>query len=154
MAATIHVVRKDNIVEHKSFPLKYTGLPDLEDGCIRARTAIASLTSNNLSYAHMGTALHWWDAFPVPKELPAPYNDRSQYGVVPVWGYAEVLESRVAGIDAGRLMWGFWPSHDLAIVLQLQKATGEGHFMDVSEPFSLNGDQMLIPARSPLPEPK
>lgn len=129
----IHVVAKANTAEHHVVTSSTASLPALVDGQIRVRSLLVGLTSNNMAYATQGTRLHWWNAFPVPADLPAPYNDRTSYGIVPTWGYGEVLESRTSSIEAGRLIWGFWPSSELPVDLQLKPAGVEGHFVDVTE---------------------
>jgi hypothetical protein len=136
--AIVHVISKADIGEHKTVSVPTT-LPALEDGHVRVRSAIISLTNNNLSYAQLGTALKWWDAYPVPSGLETPYNDRDVYGIVPAWGYAEVLESRIDGLEPGNLLWGFWPTSDLPVDLRLEPAGQsaaqviEGQWMETSE---------------------
>ena len=131
--AQIHVISKANVKEHAVVPLSASSLPQLQDGHVRLRTALISLTSNNYSYALLGTLRHWWDTYPVPEGLSAPYNDSTQYGIVPAWGYGEVLESKASGIDAGMLLWGYWPTHDLPIDLKLVPADAAGHYIETSE---------------------
>ena len=53
--AQIHIIKKANIAEHLVVPLSTT-LPALCDGCVRVRSAILSLSNNNLSYAQLGEA--------------------------------------------------------------------------------------------------
>ncbi|KAF2174081.1 hypothetical protein M409DRAFT_16354 [Zasmidium cellare ATCC 36951] len=131
--ANIHVVKKDNITEHATVPISYS-TPSLEDGSILIRSALVSLTANNLSYAHLGAVLNWWDAYTVPSSLPAPYSDDSQYGIVPVWGYAEILESKISGLTPGQILFGFWPSHDLPVALRLKSADDcPGHFIEITD---------------------
>lgn len=67
-----------------------------------ARIDLAALTANNVTYAvHGGPPLHYWNFFPAADDA---------HGVVPVWGYATVTESRVEGIAAGDRFFGYWPS--------------------------------------------
>lgn len=129
----VHVIAKGNSSEHHVKEASLSSLPALADGQVRAESLLVGLTSNNLAYATNGTALFWWDTFPVPANLPAPYNDQSLYGIVPCWGYGEVLESKVDGIDAGRLIWGFWPSSDLPVDLKLKAGPVDGHYIEVSD---------------------
>ena len=44
-----------------------------------------ALTANNVTYAAFGDAMHYWKFFPGP-------DDES--GRVPVWGFADVADSR------------------------------------------------------------
>ncbi|KAK5168768.1 uncharacterized protein LTR77_006077 [Saxophila tyrrhenica] len=128
----LHVIAKSNIGSHTTVPFTTIPVP-LRDGQVRIRSAMISLTNNNLSYAQLGTPFKWWDAYPVPSSLPAPYNDRDAWGIVPAWGYAEVVESKVPGLEEGVLVWGFWATGDLPIDFQMEKVEGvEGQWVEVS----------------------
>ena len=131
--ARIHVIAKANIVEHKVITLQDSSLSALRDGHVRIRSAVIALSRNNLSYALLGTAMFWWDAYPVPASLRAPYNDQSLYGIDPTWGYGEIMESKVSGIEAGMLLWGFLPTHDLPVDLKLNPADTPGQWIETSE---------------------
>lgn len=127
----VHVIAKSDTTDH--VVKGAAPLPPLQDGHVRARTILIGLSSNNMGYATSGARFHWWDTFPVPADLPAPYNDQSLYGVVPCWGYAEVLESKIQDINVGRLIWGFWPSSELPVDLKLTPTVVEGHYIERSE---------------------
>ncbi|GIZ48894.1 hypothetical protein CKM354_001193700 [Cercospora kikuchii] len=128
----VHVVRTSNISEHTSITIS-SHLPPLPENKIRAMPRIISLTANNLSYAKGGHIMHWWDAFPLPADLPSPYNDATEYGIVPVWGYGEILNSKIPDIIPGSMIWGLWPSHNMPVDLELQTAFDlKGHYFDVS----------------------
>lgn len=129
----IHVVSKENIANHTVLSLPSSSLPPLESGHVRVRTTIISLTVNTQTYARLGAVRNWWDTYPVPQNLPTPYNDQSRYGICPAWGYAEVVESQVAGIQAGELIWGFWPTSSLPVDLKLVPADIGGHWFEKSE---------------------
>lgn len=128
----MHVVSKTNSKEHLTLPANTVHLPPLAHGDIRLQTRLISLTANNLSYARLGHIANWWDAFPVPQFLPAPYNDIEKYGIVPTWGYAEIIESRIDGLTEGTIVYGFWPSSTLPVDLQLVPAKPEGHYIDMT----------------------
>ncbi|KAK3069893.1 hypothetical protein LTR53_011428, partial [Teratosphaeriaceae sp. CCFEE 6253] len=135
MSATtyIHVVKKSAIAEHAALEFNPSTLPSLETGLVRARAALVSLTYNTLTYARLGTVRNWWDAFPVPPNLPAPYGDRTQYGICPCWGWGTVIESRLEGIKPGLVMWGYWPFSGAPVDLQLVNGGAPGHLVEVSE---------------------
>ncbi len=57
------------------------------------------LTANNVTYAVMGEAMSYWDFFPAEEG----------WGRVPMWGFAEVAESGVAGVEAGTRIYGYLP---------------------------------------------
>ncbi|MGL6044484.1 MAG: DUF2855 family protein [Sandaracinobacteroides sp.] len=72
------------------------------EGEVVARVDVAALTSNNITYAvHGGAPFHYWNFFPVPD---------ADWGVVPVWGFATVTQSRNADVPEGSRFYGYWPS--------------------------------------------
>jgi hypothetical protein len=83
------------------------GMP-LGDGQARLRIDLFALTANNVTYGAFGDAMHYWDFFPC---------DVAGHGRIPVWGFAEVVESRSPGVAAGQRYYGYYPmsSH---VVLQ------------------------------------
>lgn len=58
-----------------------------------------ALTSNNVTYAAIGEQFGYWKFFPAP----APN------GRVPVWGFADVVESKCADLPVGERIWGYYP---------------------------------------------
>ncbi|CAI6338952.1 unnamed protein product [Periconia digitata] len=110
--AKTHILDRNNYTSHHLVTLSPAPtLPPLPPSSLRLRTKIISLSTNNLSYARMGHLLGWWDTYPLPLEqTPAPFNDASKYGRISAWGYAEVVESNVAGIEAGSAtLYGYLP---------------------------------------------
>lgn len=73
--------------------------PALADGEVLARIDKFALTANNVSYALSGDMIGYWKFFPV--EEP--------WGIVPVWGFADVIESRSPAVQVGERIWGFLP---------------------------------------------
>ena len=59
-----------------------------------------SFTANNITYALTGERFGYWRYFPAPDPL----------GIVPVWGIARVVETRVPEIEDGERIYGFWPT--------------------------------------------
>jgi hypothetical protein len=52
----------------------------------------------------------WYSTYPLPATTPPPYNDATNYGRVAAWGYAEILDSTVQGIEKGMSVYGYLPS--------------------------------------------
>lgn len=75
-------------------------------GQILLRIERFALTANNMTYAAHGVDMAYWGFFPAPQG----------YGVVPVWGFAEVIDSHVAGIACGERFYGYWPMASHAVV--------------------------------------
>lgn len=96
MENVIFQVGKENIYQVN---IKQTELPDLKEGEIRLKIDRYAFTSNNVSYAVSGFSLGYWKFF--PSETP--------YGIIPVWGYADVVESKHEGIKIGEKFYGYYP---------------------------------------------
>ncbi|GME34108.1 hypothetical protein GTA08_BOTSDO08738 [Neofusicoccum parvum] len=128
MDSLIHVVSKSDNSQHATFPLT-TPPPPLAPSSIRLRTTLITLSSNNLTYARLGDALRWWDAYPVPASAPTPYTT---WGIVPAWGFATVLSSTIPALPADTTLWGFWPTASHAFDLQLRGAAPAGHWIETS----------------------
>jgi len=72
----------------------------LADGEARLRIDRFALTSNNITYAAFGEAMKYWQFFP---------TGDTAWGCIPVWGFAEVTESRAEGVTVGERVYGYWP---------------------------------------------
>ena len=110
-------VRKDQLAT-----TRLADLPDaaLADGQVRVRVAHFAYTSNNITYAAFGDAMNYWGFFPVP-----PDADGSAWGCIPVWGFAEVVQSLHPGVAVGERLYGYWPMASHA-VLQPVKLSAQG----------------------------
>ncbi|MFM2423012.1 MAG: hypothetical protein RL291_1542 [Pseudomonadota bacterium] len=71
----------------------------IADGQVLCRVDAFALTANNVTYARFGDQMKYWDFFP----------GAAGWGVVPVWGFAEIAESRAVGLSPGARLWGYWP---------------------------------------------
>ena len=84
-----------------------TGLEirELVDGEIRVDVERFGLSSNNVSYAATGDMLGYW----------AHFSNQEDWGVVPVWGFAIVVESNTPDIAEGERIFGYMPMASQAI---------------------------------------
>lgn len=75
------------------------------DGEALFRIERFALTANNMTYAAHGVDMAYWGFFPAAEG----------FGIVPVWGFAVVTDSRVEGLAPGQRFYGYWPmaSHAL-----------------------------------------
>ena len=80
-----------------------------------------AFTANNVTYAAMGDAMHYWRFFPAPAGL----------GCIPVWGFAEVHASRCDGVERGERFYGYYPM-STHVVVQPAKVTSQG-FVDAAD---------------------
>lgn len=94
--------------------------PVLADGEALFAIELFAMTANNVTYAVHGVDFGYWNFWPAPEGR----------GIVPVWGFATVAESRVDGMDVGARYFGYWPMASHAVV-RPGKITARG-FDDVS----------------------
>lgn len=97
-AFDIQVNRKDfhqyKVVE-KETPTK----TDLLDGQILVKVDQFAFTANNITYAVVGEVVGYWKFFPVSDD----------WGIIPVWGFADVVASKNDAIKTGERFYGYYP---------------------------------------------
>jgi hypothetical protein len=76
-----------------------TELPPLKPGQVLFKIDSFAFTANNVTYGAFGDAMMYWNFFPAP----------DGYGRVPVWGFADVVDSQAEGIKPGERFWGYYP---------------------------------------------
>lgn len=67
----------------------------------------AALTTNNITYALFGDRMNYWQFFP---------SGEPGWGIVPVWGFADVAETRAEGLEVGERIYGYFPLADHLVV--------------------------------------
>lgn len=80
--------------------------PEPADGQAVLRVDRVGMTANNVTYAVFGDAMHYWHFFPAPEGR----------GRVPLWGFAEVVASRAAGVEVGTRLYGYLPTSSHLLV--------------------------------------
>jgi hypothetical protein len=81
-------------------------LPTVGPGQALVKVDKFALTANNVTYALAGDMLGYWKFFPA----------EDSWGIVPVWGFGDVVESRAEGVAVGARIWGYWPTASHAVV--------------------------------------
>jgi hypothetical protein len=99
--------------------LDSTPAPVLQPGSVRFAVRRVSITTNNVTYALFGERMSYWQFFPSGQE---------GWGVVPVWGFADVVDSTLPDLKAGARFFGYWPLAD-TVDLQPTKVSASG-FID------------------------
>jgi hypothetical protein len=112
-------VRKQNFA---SAFTKETSLSALAPGEVCVAVRKWAYTANNVTYALAGKSLNYWDFFPCSD---------TELGCVPVWGTAEVIESRADDLNVGSRLYGFLPMAEHAVMTP-SKVSKAG-FTDVAE---------------------
>jgi hypothetical protein len=74
-------------------------LPSPAPGEAVLRVDRVGLTANNVTYAVLGDAFRYWDFFPT----------EPGWGLVPLWGFAEVVASQAAAVEVGTRVYGYLP---------------------------------------------
>lgn len=77
------LVRRDDL---STAELADAPVPQVRDGEALLRVDRVGLTANNVTYAALGDSFRYWEFFPAP---------RAGWGIVPLWGFADVVASRV-----------------------------------------------------------
>ena len=90
-------VRKDNLEETR---LVEREAPELKDGEALIKVDRFAFTANNVTYGVVGERIGYWKFFPVSED---------GWGVIPVWGFGDVVESKCEGVAAGERLYGYWP---------------------------------------------
>jgi hypothetical protein len=75
-----------------------------------------SLTTNNITYAVYGDAMRYWDFFP---------TGEAGWGHIPVWGFADIVESQVDGLSPGERIYGYFPIAS-QVRMTPQRVSGHG----------------------------
>lgn len=113
---------KDFIVDlgnYQSTKMVDKAYPDtLEDNQVLFKIDKFSFTSNNITYAIVGDRIGYWKFFPTEEG----------YGIIPAWGYADVVASTHPDVKVGERFYGYYPmsSH---LLVQPDKVQPHG-FMD------------------------
>ncbi|WP_425409977.1 DUF2855 family protein [Hyphococcus sp.] len=107
---TEFIVDKRDLSKHR---LAARAAPQLMDGEILVKVDRFALTANNVTYGVVGEKIGYWKFFPVTEE-----NE----GIIPVWGFAEIVESNHPDVPAGDRLYGYFPmgSH---LVMKPEKVT-------------------------------
>lgn len=61
-------------------------------------------SANNVTYAAAGDQLGYWQFF------PASDNTDGNWGIIPVWGFANIVQSNAEGVEVGERIFGYFPT--------------------------------------------
>ncbi len=112
-------VRKDDLSTTR---LVDEALPVPGEGEILVRVERFALTANNVTYGVVGERIGYWNFFP-------PFdNADGGWGLIPVWGFAEIIQSNVPELRRTERLYGYFPmaSH---LVMKPEKITN-GRLID------------------------
>ncbi len=89
-------VRKDDLARTR---ISEREAPALKDGEILVKIDRFALTANNITYGVVGEKIGYWKFFPAEEG----------WGVIPVWGFADVVQSNCAEVNKGERLYGYFP---------------------------------------------
>lgn len=89
-------VRKDDLSQTR---LVERTAPALADGEVLAKVDRFALTANNITYGVVGERIGYWKFFPADEG----------WGIIPVWGFADIVDSKHKEIGAGERLYGYFP---------------------------------------------
>ncbi len=72
-------------------------------GQVLARIDRFAFTANNITYAVVGEQIGYWKFFPPAGE------EIEGWGVIPVWGFADVVASEAEELPVGERLYGYFP---------------------------------------------
>jgi NADPH:quinone reductase-like Zn-dependent oxidoreductase len=111
-------IRRDDLAKSE---LRDEPVPEIAPGEALLRVDRIGVTANNVTYALMGDAMHYWDFFPTTEG----------WGLVPLWGFGEVVASQADGVNVGTRVYGYFPSASHVVVQP--GSVDETRFKDASE---------------------
>lgn len=121
----------------------------IADGQVILSVAQFSFTANNISYAVTGDKFRYWDFFPA----------EDNFGIIPVWGFADVVASKCKGVEVGERFYGYYPmsSHvvfEPARISPLDFMDGKEHRRELppiyNQYFRCSNDVMYKQEQEPL----
>ena len=93
--STDFLVNRKNLHEAKFVETPLT----LKPGQALLKVDRFALTANNITYGAFGDMMMYWNFFPAPEG----------WGRIPVWGFADVVESQADGVNVGERVYGYLP---------------------------------------------
>ena len=96
-------VNKHNLTESRLVEVEFDPNGPLTDGELVLKIDKFGFSANNITYGAIGEQLGYWQFFP-------PGGDQAGgWGMLPVWGFADVIASAVDGVEAGERLFGYFP---------------------------------------------
>ena len=115
-------INKTNYHQHRTVDVE----PKiLQQGEVRASIDRFAFTANNITYAVAGEQIRYWQFFP-------PHGENAeQWGIIPVWGFADITESKCDELPVGERLFGYFlPSQEL--IMRPSRVSASG-FIEASD---------------------
>src|SRR5581483_5053491 len=99
MKSTDFIVARQNLQECKFIETELPDATSLPDQALLVKVTSFAFTANNITYGAVGETMKYWQLFPAPEG----------FGIIPVWGFGEVLASHHPQIASGERLFGYFP---------------------------------------------
>jgi Protein of unknown function (DUF2855) len=93
------IVARNDLQQCKSIETQLPDAAALPADALLVKVDRFAFTTNNITYAVLGDQLKYWQLFPAPRG----------FGIIPVWGFGEVIASKHPGIAEGERLFGYFP---------------------------------------------
>ncbi|MDB5501206.1 MAG: hypothetical protein JWR89_1108 [Tardiphaga sp.] len=97
--ATHFIVARNDIQNSRLIDTHLPEADALPDETLLIKIDRFAFTANNITYAMLGDELKYWQLFPAP----------DGFGIIPVWGFGEVIASRHSQVGEGEILFGYFP---------------------------------------------
>lgn len=116
---TVFQSSRNNIANSRSLNVAVSALAS---GEVLMAVDHFALTANNITYGVAGDSIGYWQFFPATDEGG---NTTTDWGCIPVWGFADVIASEHPDVPVGERCYGYFPmaSH---VTLKPEKVTPHG----------------------------
>lgn len=95
-------IRKDNYLSNRIVDTDLSE-SDIAAGEVLVKIDRFAFTANNITYAVVGDQFGYWQFF------PPTGNDAQGWGILPVWGFADIVASNCEGVPVGERLFGYFP---------------------------------------------
>jgi hypothetical protein len=128
-------------------------LPIIRDGEILLKIESFAFTANNVTYGVAGDTIGYWKFF------PAAQNSDNSWGCIPMWGFAEIVESKNQNLDVGERLFGYFPAADSLVLSPIKISDqsfsdGKEHRKELPPVYNnylrLNGESNYDPSMDPI----
>jgi hypothetical protein len=99
MKSTDFVVARHDLRDCKFIETRLPDADALPDEALLVKVDRFAFTANNITYAALGDILKYWQLFPAPQG----------FGIIPVWGFGDVIASKHPSIEVGERLFGYFP---------------------------------------------
>lgn len=99
MNSTDFIVARRDLNDCKFIETRLPDANELPDEALLIKVGRFAFTANNITCATLGDLLKYWQLFPAPEG----------FGIIPVWGFGEVIASRHPSIETGERLFGYFP---------------------------------------------